>query len=436
MVRRCNDAGRRRVLFCSGSGRDAETLVRHLKDCGFAVDRCADPGEAACACGDIGADIVILDVAAGDISSSRVLVELEGDSRAKDIPVLVIDRGDKDLGSILPSRGCHIDSISAERSDRDVQARIDAMLRVAYSDGGEQEPGTRDAMTKAYSRRYAEERLETEMERARRYGRELSCVMVDIDGLQKINEARGHGAGDEILRLLADVLLSSARMSDVITRYGGDEFVLLLPETGGCDAGILAERLRVRFHERTGDEASGLPPASVSCGVATYPDHARDAATLVQMADSSVFKAKSEGGNRTVVSFEPKEEREIECESPRILLVEQSNYARSVASVVLRASGYDVIEASDGASAIAIARATHPDLVLIDLQLQDMSGLEATSRLVHMEETRDIPIVAMTSSNVPADLERLVKAGCRGYITKPIDTSSLTVEIARFFDGV
>ena len=115
-----------------------------------------------------------------------------------------------------------------------------------------------------------------------------------------------------------------------------------------------------------------------------------------------------------------------------ILLVEDNSYNRSVASLVLRASGYEVIEAGDGMTAVALARATRPDLVIIDVQLHGMGGLEATRRIVELEEMTDIPIVALTTRNVPDNLEALVAAGCRGYITKPIDTNSLAQAVHNY----
>ncbi len=116
-------------------------------------------------------------------------------------------------------------------------------------------------------------------------------------------------------------------------------------------------------------------------------------------------------------------------EGPTILLVEGNAYSRSMASIVLRASGYEVVEAGDGITALALAKSSHPDLVIVDLNMSGMSGLDVTRQLFAMDETKDIPIVALTKDYSPANIEELAEAGCRGYIRKPIDTNNLAAQI-------
>ena len=125
-------------------------------------------------------------------------------------------------------------------------------------------------------------------------------------------------------------------------------------------------------------------------------------------------------------------DRAAPVSGPTILLVEDNDYNRSVASLVLRASGYEVLEADDGATALSLARSERPDLVIVDIQLTGSSGLDATRQLVEMVEMKDTPIVALTTRDMPTDLETLVKAGCRGYIVKPIDTNSLASQIQTY----
>jgi diguanylate cyclase (GGDEF)-like protein len=316
-------------------------------------------------------------------------------------------------------------------------ARVKALLRVAHVAGARDASEDRDGLTRLYNRRHFDERLEKEIERARRYGRQVTCVLIDVDALADVNERYGHRAGDEIIRSISDILLAETRASDFVARYGGEEFALILPETTGSDAGILSERIRrsaASCAVRSGDADVSV---TISCGVASYPDHARDTATLLRMADSAVYQAKSEGRNRTAIAFAdaPAGEAGVLQHHAKILLVEENEYNRSVASLVLRASGYDVIEACDGQTALSLARSAHPDLVLIDIQIAGMDGLEATRRIVQLEETRDVPVVAITAKNMPKDLEALTEAGCRGYIIKPIDTNALPSQVQAYLEG-
>lgn len=369
--------------------------------------------------------------------SAGLIDRLDEDSKSRRIPVLLISDDRDPPTGISVSRACLTDWMPAPVTESDLIVKVKAMLRVAYTESLSPEPPERDSLTKLYNRRYFDDRLQKEIERARRYGRKLTCVMMDVDNFQGLNDTYGHCTGDLVLRALGDALLSSTRCSDIISRYGGEEFALLLPETMGSDARMLAERIRLAFSERPFESKGAEFSVSLSCGVASYPDHARDAETLVRMANSAIFQAKSEGGGGTFVAFSESEREEDGriCVGPTILIVEDNDYNRSVASLVLRASGYEVLEAGDGATAFSLVRDEHPDLILVDIQLSGCDGLDATRGLIDMDENRNVPIVALTAGNVPDDLEELVKAGCRGYIVKPIDTNNLAVQIQSYLDA-
>ncbi len=370
-------------------------------------------------------------------SDSGLLDRLDDDQKTRRTPVLILSDSPDPPTGISASRACLTDWMTLPVREDDLVVKVKAMLRVAFAESISTEPSERDNLTKLYNRRYFDERLEREIERARRYGRKLTCITIDIDDFQGLNDKYGHGTGDAVLRSLGDMLLSTTRCSDIIARYGGQEFALLLPETAGSDARALADRIRKAFAERSFERDGEEISLTVSCGVASYPDHARDGETLVRMADSAVFQSKSDGGDSTTVAFSEcdGEQEERSQTGPTILIVEDNNYNRSVASLVLRASGYEVFEAGDGPTAFSLVRSEHPDLILVDIQLSGSDGLDATMDLIGMDENKKIPVVALTARDVPIDLEELVKAGCRGYIVKPIDTNNLAVQIRSYLEG-
>jgi len=425
---------RKRIVVVSSQDRDARFVVERLAAAGYELVDCADADSACEVAARSDPDLILLDIGLDAVREHRVLEALADDRRTLAVPILLLTkRSDPSQDGAL-SRWPSVDWMKRPFGSAELLSRVRAVLRVARSDVRAGPGCSRDALTRLYNREYFEARLVKEVDRARRYARSVACVMIDVDGLRSINSRYGHDVGDEVLRLLADILLSQTRTPDVVARYGGEEFALLLPETSASDAGVLAERIRAAFCERGARCEEGDVVATVSCGVAVYPDHANDQATLVRMADSALYDAKREGRNRTEIAFadvgEPTSAEGLQ--GATILLVEDNDLSRSVASVVLRASGYRVIEAVDGVTALALARASHPDLVLMDVQLAGLGGLEVTKRLVEMEETRDIPIVVLTASDLPKDLEDIVGAGCRGYITKPIDTANLATEIEGF----
>jgi diguanylate cyclase (GGDEF)-like protein/PAS domain S-box-containing protein len=164
------------------------------------------------------------------------------------------------------------------------------------------EQSIRDALTGLYNRRYMEESLEREISRAERHVRTVSLVMLDIDHFKDFNDAHGHPAGDAILRDLGRILRQHIRGADIACRYGGEEFILILPEASLAATHQRAEQLRAEA-ARLQPELAGhtLKPITVSMGVASYPQHGATAEALLHAADLALYQAKREGRNRVHV---------------------------------------------------------------------------------------------------------------------------------------
>jgi diguanylate cyclase (GGDEF)-like protein len=154
-----------------------------------------------------------------------------------------------------------------------------------------------DALTEIPNRRALEETLAAEISRAERFGHGLAVVLLDLDHFKKTNDTHGHAAGDQLLREVARLLAASARQGDTVARWGGEEFVAVLPETSRAGALQLAERLRAAI-----DRVSlGPMRASASCGVASFlPGDSTE--TLLAAADAALYRAKENGRNRTEIA--------------------------------------------------------------------------------------------------------------------------------------
>jgi two-component system, cell cycle response regulator len=163
-----------------------------------------------------------------------------------------------------------------------------------------------DSLAGTFNRRYLNDQLVKEVDRARRYGRPLSAIMADIDRFKRINDERGHATGDEVLRRFADLAKLVLRPSDWIARYGGEEFVLVLPETDASGAAIAAEKLRAACDSVPMPLATGELHVTCSFGVATLsmvhqsPEAA--AAEMLREADGALYNSKHEGRNRVTVA--------------------------------------------------------------------------------------------------------------------------------------
>lgn len=161
---------------------------------------------------------------------------------------------------------------------------------------------TTDELTGINNRRHLFELGRLEVERARRYGHPLSAIMLDIDHFKMINDTHGHGVGDQVLRQIAQGCLQSIREFDILGRYGGEEFAIVLPQTVSAMAQKTAERLRVSIQQKPIKTNVGELSVTISLGVALLHESMTDLASLLDAADSALYLAKQSGRNRVIVN--------------------------------------------------------------------------------------------------------------------------------------
>lgn len=167
---------------------------------------------------------------------------------------------------------------------------VERVKQLAYLDG----------LTGIFNRRFFELRIMEEVERARRYSTSMAVIMADIDQFKRLNDEFGHLLGDEVLRQVSSIFHQQLRKTDVVCRYGGEEFALLLTQTNVDQAFAVAEKLR-RIIEKW--QFPGVPRAiTISAGVAAFPLHGKNRDELVRAADSGLYLAKQAGRNRVCVT--------------------------------------------------------------------------------------------------------------------------------------
>jgi diguanylate cyclase (GGDEF)-like protein/PAS domain S-box-containing protein len=189
---------------------------------------------------------------------------------------------------------CNIRDITDRKKAQDALIKSEALLW---------ELSTRDSLTGLFNRRYLEETLDRELHHAGRKNLPLGVIMLDVDNLKQFNDTSGHAAGDVVLRELGKMLIECVRKEDIPSRYGGDEFIIILPdaslEVTLKRAELISERVKQYIHQF---ENKALNTISLSSGVAIFPDHGLTSLALLKSADDALYQAKAEGRDRIIVA--------------------------------------------------------------------------------------------------------------------------------------
>ena len=287
-------------------------------------------------------------------------------------------------------------------------ARVTALHRRMHEDA------RHDPLTGLGNRLRLAEDLEVLCGRVARYAHVYSAVLLDIDNFKGYNDSAGHLAGDDVLRAVSRALGQQIRSGDALYRYGGEEFLALLPEQTMESAAIAAERLRAAV------EALALPhPAggvvTVSGGVAALADPGCRPEELFELADQALYRAKEGGRNRVELHEDqaPAEERPI-----RLLVADDDPAIRLVLSALFaRQADMELVgEAEDAAQAIELAARRRPDVVVLDFDMPGGGGVAAATAIREADPTtRVIALSADDSQGAQYDMTR---AGAVGYVVK------------------
>jgi diguanylate cyclase (GGDEF)-like protein len=197
------------------------------------------------------------------------------------------------------------DFINTPVNPDELLIRVKTMLKIKDLKDNLSMATTTDELTGLHNRKYLHERLDAEISRAKRYKTQLSCLLFDIDFFKVVNDMYGYDWGDVLLRSLADKLKSLIRKEDVLTRYGDEEFILVLPNTSEENAFLFAERFRRDIEKMefipAGEEERH--PITISGGIATYPcleNVEEDSNTIIRYAEHALYNAKKRGKNKII----------------------------------------------------------------------------------------------------------------------------------------
>ena len=219
------------------------------------------------------------------------------------VPVLVIA---DEIPQNLTVRGEAFDYIVYPVEKYELSVRLKNLIKIKELKDKISNISTTDDLTGLHNRKFLLERLESEMSRAKRYGTTVSCILFDLDFFKVVNDMYGYEWGDVLLKKVAEMLANLARKEDVVTRYGDEEFMVILPDTTEENAFIFAERFR-RDVERMSFIPAGEEerhPVKISGGIAAYPymkEVDENANSLIRYAEHALYNAKKRGKNKVVL---------------------------------------------------------------------------------------------------------------------------------------
>ena len=301
------DADDGRILLVDTDSRQSERvqgyLARH-----HAVDVVAAPAEAAMAAGGGEYELALVSMSLGDFDPLRVCSQIRTAERSRSLPIILIAE-EADRPRVV--RGLELgvnDFIMRPIERNELLARVRTQIRrqryaieLRRSVNNSMALAVIDELTGLYNRRYFDRHLALMLARAREQDRDMAVMLIDMDFFKAVNDNHGHDVGDAVLREFADRLRRNIRGVDLACRFGGEEFVVLMPDTDFAQAEGVAERVRTAVSEQAFDIQGGRPLAlTISLGVALNEHHEDTPDTLLKRADVALYRAKREGRNRVV----------------------------------------------------------------------------------------------------------------------------------------
>jgi two-component system, cell cycle response regulator len=304
-----------RILIVDDHEDNVEVIRARLEAGGYQIESAADGVEALERVRQSPPDLILLDVMMPRIDGMEVARRIKADQTLPFIPIIMQTALDTVQHKVEGLGAGADDYVTKPINFAELEARVKSMLRIkllqdelsranehlARANAELQRLAVTDALTGLHNRRNVETLLHDMFEHSIRLQEPLACAMFDIDHFKSVNDTQGHQAGDAVLQQLAGILETAAREIDKVGRYGGEEFIALLPGAGLEDAVTFAERTRQQVESHTFTFEGGSLRRTISCGVAAFP-HPRIAhcEALVKAADDALYVAKELGRNRVV----------------------------------------------------------------------------------------------------------------------------------------
>ncbi|MBN6188337.1 response regulator [Aneurinibacillus sp. BA2021] len=374
-------------------------------------------------------DCIILDVMMPELNGFNVMRRIRSDAQRQFTPVLFLtaksDIEDKYRGFQLGAD----EYLTKPFQFEELMLRIKTLISRVET---YRSLSLRDSLTGLYNRRYLIERLQELFVSYARKPHDISLAIMDLDYFKQVNDTYGHSCGDTVLKSFAAFLQSRLRDSDIVTRYGGEEFIVLLPDTSAEQALEVLNRLREDFgrHEIHCDDVRIFQ--TFSGGIAQLGKEGEDIPKLIQQADQALYLAKYKGRNRMCLASEVEAAGE-EALRKKVLIADDDLIIHSILEHQLEDTGWELYFAHDGHEVLDLVNNVTPDMFILDGIMPGMNGLELCTSLRKQTRFAKTPIIMLTGRSGEDEVAVALDTGVDDYIVKPFSPIELKARMSRLF---
>ena len=287
------------VLIVEDNSSNSRLCEKLLNKKGFATVICSDAEKAIEYINNESPDLILLDIIMPGIDGYEFCSIIKNNLKIKDTPIIFLSAMD-DEKSIIKGFECGgVDFITKPFRRQELIARIRTHVELKQAKEKLLKMATTDELTCLVNRRHFMERLHEEYERTKRNQSEFTMLMIDIDYFKRVNDTYGHLAGDLVLKMISESMRHNLRLSDIIGRIGGEEFAIILPETGLMEGQLIAERLRKKIENLSISYNNSVIKITISVGASSSFTEDTGIDAILQRSDSALYKAKGSGRNQT-----------------------------------------------------------------------------------------------------------------------------------------
>ena len=294
-----------KILVVDDQEDNRDLVEAVLEDNDYTIIMAKDGDEGIAVAQKEDPDLILLDVQMPGIDGFEVCERLKADPATEHIPIIFVTAlGSSEANVVKGLKAGAYDFISKPFNGGELLARVSVMLKIRQREEVAKEESNTDVLTSIYNRRFMERRLSEELTRCVGDNQRLVCLFIDIDHFKSINDTFGHPFGDYVIKEVARLLCETVRGCDTVARWGGEEFLALLPGTETKDGIAVAERIRLAIEKQTFSFEGKKAKVTVSTGLyGSRPKTTGETSEeIIRKADEALYKAKHEGRNLVVAS--------------------------------------------------------------------------------------------------------------------------------------